>query len=199
MTCRTDSHGSLGIMLGMIPPWRVVMHLDSRLFMAYLTGCIPGEPLHSQAPLTVAAPFLTTPYVTIPPPFLCRPWPRERIIASRPQVDRRWVAQGKAFSGDTAQARQSYHLLPDQQSQWEGADLTRRSRQRVLLVRPLCSAPALYKAVGPHLPGDEGIEAVHEATLGRIGISTRPKVFRSIYTYCISRRHFFGGKQLRVL
>lgn len=51
-------------MLGTIPPGRVVVDLDSKLFVAYLTGYIPGEHFHSQAPLTVATSFLAAPDMT---------------------------------------------------------------------------------------------------------------------------------------
>ena len=113
------------MMLGTIPPGRVVMDLDSRLFVAYLTGYIPGEHCHRQASLTVATSFLAAPDMTMPPPLIRRSRPRKRIVASLHPVDGRGVTQGEAFPGNVAEAWQSHHLIPNKHSQLEGTDLTR--------------------------------------------------------------------------
>jgi hypothetical protein len=161
-------------MLGTIPPGRVVVDLTSRLFVASLTGYIPGEPCHREAPLTVAPSFLTAPDMTRPPPLIRRPRPRERRVASLHPVDGRGGTQGEAFPGNVAEAWPSDDLSPNAPSQLAGPDLTSGARARVLLIRPFGSPAALSPTVDPYLPVDAGVEALQEATLGRIGVVVTP-------------------------
>jgi hypothetical protein len=160
--------------LGTIPPGRVVVDLDRRLLVAYLPGAIPGAHGPRQASLTVATSFVAAPEMTMPPALIRRARPRKRIGACLHLVDGRGGAQGEAFPGNVAEAWPAHDLIPNAHSQGAGPDLTSGAGERVLLIRPRGSPLAFGQTIGPYLPRDAGGEAIHEATLGRIGVVVPP-------------------------
>jgi hypothetical protein len=164
----------MGMMLGPVPPWGTMMDLRSGLFMAHLARCCSGEYFHRQALLTAAAAFLTPPHVTVPPPLVGGSWRGKRVVASLQQGGRRWVAPREGFPRDATQAGEADPLVAHDQPELEGPYRASRARQGVRRVCRLGSAPALLEARGPDLLVDEGVKAVPQAPLGRLGIIVAP-------------------------
>jgi hypothetical protein len=150
------------------------MDLRGRRCLAHLARGISGEPVHSPALLSATAACLTTPHVAVPPPRVGGAGGGERIVASLPPGGRRWGAQREVLPGDAPQAGKADHLFAHDPPELEGPDRTSRARQGGLGVCLLGSAPACLEARGPDLLVDAGVEAVHQAPLGRRGRLVAP-------------------------